>query len=312
MSDGPEIFFPDDDHDTTDVPDGHKSGFIAILGRPNAGKSTLLNALIGQKLSVVTYKAQTTRHRVTGIYSDDMCQMVFLDTPGILNPEYKLHEAMMAAVDKAKTEADVLIHLVDVRYPEKALELSDYVAAGRAKKIILGLNKMDAASDGQAGTLEAQLREKISYHAVFRLSALQGTGIQELKEELIHVLPEGPPYFDKEILSHQPQRFFAEELIREQLFLQYDEEIPYSCAVTIVSYQEEEAMDHIHAEIIIERDSQKGIIIGKKGAAIKKLGIESRKSIEELTGKKVNLQLFVKVRKKWRQNDTFLKSYGYR
>ncbi len=310
MSDGPDIFL--DDFEEINYPDDHKSGFVAIIGRPNAGKSTLLNAIIGEKLSVVTYKAQTTRHRITGIYSDEKTQIVFLDTPGMLSPEYKLHEAMMAAVDKARTDADIIIHLVDGRNVEKAVELVSYLANSKGKKILLAINKMDEASEENATEIEKKLSEEIDYHSVFKISALNKAGVDELINTIKNELPDGLPYYDKDILSNQPQRFFAEELIREQLFLQYDKEVPYSCAVNVVSYSEEEEIDHIHAEIVIERDSQKGIIIGNKGKAIKKLGIESRKSIETLVGKKVNLQLFVKVRKKWRQNETFLKSFGYR
>lgn len=308
MSDAPEIF---DTSDGLEFDPNHKSGYIAILGRPNAGKSTLMNSFIGQKLSVVTFKAQTTRHQITGIFSDEDCQMVFLDTPGMLDPQYKLHEAMMAAVDKARRDADVIIHLVDCRKIDYALENIDIIAKSGGN-IILGLNKIDIASEENIEKLEAKLTSEITYKSVHRLSASTGEGVPELLAAIKELMPLGPPFYDKEQLSDQPQRFFASELIREQLFLQYDKEIPYSCAVNIVEYDEQDEIDHVHAEIVIERDSQKGIIIGKGGKAIKKLGTESRKSIEALVGKKVNLQLFVKVRNKWRENDTFLRSYGYR
>lgn len=288
----------------------HKSGYVAIIGLPNAGKSTLLNAFLGQKLSIITPKAQTTRHRITGIYSDDDSQIVFLDTPGIINPKYKLQEAMMAAVEKAERDADLIIHLVDPKEEPATPEIIN--ALGKLKKDkILVINKTDLVPEHVAVSTINTLTDEIDYRHNMDISALQGIRVGELLDLVKSLMPEGPAFYPKDQLSDHPERFFISEIIREKLFLQFRQEIPYSCTVNIVEYNETETKDQIDAEIVVNRDSQKGMIIGNKGSAIKKLGIESRKDIEAFLGKGVNLKLFVKVREKWRENELFVKNYGY-
>lgn len=291
-------------------PTQHKSGYVAIIGLPNAGKSTLLNAFLGQKLSIITPKAQTTRHRITGIYSDDDSQIVFLDTPGIIDPKYKLQEAMMAAVDKAERDADVIIHLVDPKDEPASPEIIKALKDLNKTKILV-INKTDLIPEQEMTSIIKTLREDINYSHTMGISALQVRGVEELLNHIKKLMPEGPAFYPKDQLSDHPERFFISEIIREKLFLQFKQEIPYSCTINIVDYTETEGKDQIDAEIIVNRDSQKGMIIGKKGAAIKKLGIESRRDIEAFIGKRVNLKLFVKVREKWRENDMFVKNYGY-
>ncbi|MEX0778826.1 MAG: GTPase Era [Balneolales bacterium] len=288
----------------------HKSGYAAIIGLPNAGKSTLLNAFLGQKLSIITPKAQTTRHRITGIHSDDDSQIIFLDTPGIIDPKYKLQEAMMAAVDKAERDADVIIHLIDPKDKPASPEIRKALKDLKQTKLLV-INKSDLIPDKDADKIISELTGEIDYNHFIKVSALQGKGVNELLNLIKGLMPEGPPYYPKDQLSDHPERFFISEIIREKLFLQFKQEIPYSCTVNIIDYTETEGKDQIDAEIVVNRDSQKGMIIGKKGAAIKKLGIESRKDIEAFLDKKVNLKLFVKVREKWRENDLFVKNYGY-
>ncbi|MEX0684856.1 MAG: GTPase Era [Balneolales bacterium] len=288
----------------------HKSGYVAIIGLPNAGKSTLLNAFLEQKLSIITPKAQTTRHRITGIHSDDESQIIFLDTPGIINPKYKLQEAMMAAVDNAGRDADVIIHLVDPKEDDHSVEITKALKELKKTKILV-VNKTDLIPDSVVKSTIQGWASEIKYLHTVGISALQGRGVKELMTLIKNLMPEGPAYYPKDQLSDHPERFFISEIIREKLFLQFRQEIPYSCTVNIVEYTETDTKDQIDAEIIVSRDSQKGMIIGKHGAAIKKLGIDSRRDIENFLGKKVNLKLFVKVRDNWREKDLFVKNYGY-
>jgi GTPase len=288
----------------------HTAGFVAIIGRPNAGKSTLLNQLLEFKLAIATHKAQTTRHQILGILSGEKSQIVFLDTPGIIVPEYKLQETMMQTVSRSARDADLLLHLVDATRPADEERVLGYLQSAR-KPTVLVINKVDAASEVQLSASEQTCRSMFEYKAVFRISAQKGDGIDELKAGLGELLPLSPPLYPPDQLSEHPVRFFVSELIREQIFLQYAQEIPYSCTVTISEFREEAKIDHIHAEIIVNRDSQKGILIGKGGIKLKKLGTKAREQIEQLTGKKANLQLFVKVREKWRDKDSYLKGYGY-
>jgi GTP-binding protein Era len=290
--------------------DAHKSGYAAIVGRPNAGKSTLLNSLLGVKLAIATHKAQTTRHRILGIYSDDDRQILFLDTPGIIDPRYKLQEAMMKAVTSATRDADVVLHLVDVRYPDD-VEIVQKQLGGVGKPVILGLNKCDLADADTIAKAKTTLTAAFKYAEVLELSAKMNSGLDTLLDAITRRLLPFPPLYPKDQLSENPEKFFVAELIREQVFLQYSEEIPYSVAVDIVSYEEAPEIDHIHADIVVSRDSQKGILIGKGGIALKRLGTAARKSIEEFTGRRANLQLFVKVREKWRDKDAFLRGFGY-
>jgi GTPase len=288
----------------------HKSGYIAIIGKPNAGKSTLLNRVMGIKLSIATHKPQTTRHRIMGIYSDDDTQIILMDTPGVISPKYKLQEAMMGFVERARSDADIVLHVVDAADPElydAENELLDRIS----KPVLLVLNKTDLVSNEQAGTIVAGLQAGRKYTAVEVVSALTGEGTDGLLETVKSLLPPGPPFYPKDQLSEAPERFFVSELIREQLFLQYRQEIPYSCAVNIVDFSDDDDLTRIDAEIVVNRNSQKGMIIGKGGLALKKLGTAARGSIEQFLDRKIFLSLHVKVREKWRDNDTFLRSYGY-
>jgi GTPase len=288
----------------------HKSGYIAIIGKPNAGKSTLLNRVMGIKLSIATHKPQTTRHRIMGIFSDDNSQIILMDTPGVISPKYKLQEAMMGFVERARSDADIVLHVVDAADPElydAENELLDRIS----KPVLLVLNKTDLVSTEQAGAIVEGLQAGRKYTAVEVVSALTGEGTVGLLETVKSLLPPGPPFYPKDQLSEAPERFFVSELIREQLFLQYRQEIPYSCAVNIVDFSDGDDLTRIDAEIVVNRNSQKGMIIGKGGLALKKLGTASRATIEEFLDRKIFLSLHVKVREKWRDNDTFLRSYGY-
>lgn len=291
----------------------HKAGFIAIVGRPNAGKSTLLNAILEYKLAIATHKAQTTRHRILGILTEEAFQIIFLDTPGVIDPQYKLQENMMQTVSRSTKDADALLHLVEASR-ELNLDAEKLVwkyLRDSKKKVVLAINKVDAVDETTVDGLIAQCKQEFNYAQVLKISAEKRIGLTELKEELIKLLPDSPPLYPEDQMSEHPVRFFVSELIREQIFLQYAKEIPYSCAVTISDFKSDEKIDHIHAEIIVNRDSQKGILIGKGGEKLKKLGIRARAEIEDFTGRKANLQLFVKVREKWRDKDSYLKGYGY-
>lgn len=288
----------------------HKSGYVAIVGKPNAGKSTLMNQILGTKLSITTHKAQTTRHQIVGIHSEDNAQVIFLDTPGIIVPTYELQKAMMRFVEKAEKDADIILFIVEV----SESNIPDYAfdELRRFKKpVILVINKVDTEEQKVVTHLSEYLNSRFDFSSTVFVSALDGQGVKGLVETLVSLLPDGPPFYPKDELSEHPLRFFASELIREQLFLQYHEELPYSATVEVIQYEEREDLDYINAEVIVNRMSQKGMIIGKGGKAIKKLGTESRKSIEEFVDRKVFLDLHVKVRDKWRENPNMVKSFGY-
>ena len=289
----------------------HKSGYVAIVGKPNAGKSTLMNWILGTKLSITTHKAQTTRHQIVGIHSEENAQIIFLDTPGIINPKYELQKAMMRSVKKAEKDADVILFIVEVSENNIPDYVFDELSRFR-KPVILVVNKIDSEEQHIVSHLSDFLNSRFEFKATVHVSVLNGQGVKGLVETIVESLPEGPPFYPKDELSKHPLRFFASELIREQLFLQYHEELPYSATVEIIQYEEREELDYINAEIIVNRMSQKGMIIGKGGKAIKKLGMESRKSIEELVDRKVFLDLHVKVRDKWRENEYMVKNLGYR
>jgi GTP-binding protein Era len=287
-----------------------RSGYVAIVGKPNAGKSTLLNALLGTHLSIATHKAQTTRHQITGILSEEKMQVVFLDTPGLIKPKYKLQEYMMKFVEKAKREADIILLLSDVL--DSKFENDDYnLLNGLGKKVVVVLNKIDKATQEQVEKQFNYFEELLKPVEKMALSALEEKGLDHLKDEIYKLLPPGPAYYPDDELSIHPMRFFASELIREQLFLLYQEEVPYMSQVEVTAYDEDEKIDRIYAEVIVSRSSQKGIIIGKGGSALKKMGTNARKAIENFTGKKVFLDLHVKVREGWRDKDSFLKNFGY-
>lgn len=288
----------------------HKSGYIAILGKPNAGKSTLMNRILGSKISITTHKPQTTRHQILGIHSEEDLQIIFLDTPGIIDPRYELQKAMMRLVDRARNDADLILLIVDVEDPQIPNRI--FKAFGSLQKpVMLVVNKLDKVSKPDAQAVAAELKTQYDFEETIYVSALTGEGIPELMEGIKKRLPAGPPFYPKDMLSEQPIRFFVAELIREQLFLQFHQELPYSCTVNIVQYDERDDLDYIDAEVIVNRDSQKGMLIGKGGKAIKKLGKNARESIEEFIDKKVYLDLHVKVRDKWRDNPNMVRNFGY-
>ena len=291
-------------------PEGHRSGYVALIGKPNVGKSTLMNAFMGRKLSIVTRKPQTTRHRVLGILSDEHFQAIFLDTPGIIKPRYRLHESMMRAVENAIADADVLVFMADATQ-DRPDELSlDFL---RDKSAILAINKMDRIRQEEALPLVESYVRLRSFEEVVPISALTGYNLDVLLRLIVERLPEGPPFYPKDIVSEQPERFFVAEIVREKAFELYRDEIPYSLHVDIVQFEErEDEKDFVSAEIIVERDAQKGILIGKGGRALKKLGTLARRDIEEFLGREIFLDLHVKVRSDWRNQPTYLRSYGYR
>lgn len=289
----------------------HRSGYVAIVGKPNAGKSTLMNQILGTKLSITTHKAQTTRHQIVGIHSEENAQVIFLDTPGIINPKYELQKAMMRFVEKAEKDADLILFIVEAREDNIPDYAFDELRKFR-KPVILVINKIDTTKQDEVEALSTDLNEKFTFQKTVFVSALENIGVKGLLESIVNVIPPGPPFYPKDELSEHPLRFFAAELIREQLFLQYHEEIPYSATVEVIQYQEREDLDYINAEVIVNRTSQKGMIIGKGGRAIKKLGTEARKSIEDFVERKVFLDLHVKVREKWRENENMVRNLGYR
>ena len=288
----------------------HKSGYTAIIGKPNAGKSTLMNRILGSKISITTHKAQTTRHQVVGIFSNDDTQIVFLDTPGVITPKYELQRAMMNTVNRARADADVLLFIYDPTDKHPTNEVIELLKSIN-KPTILVVNKMDRVKNETGEQKADEIEDKLSISSTHFVSALNGEGITELLEDIRSYLQPGPPFYPKEDLSEHPIRFFVSELIREQLFLQFQQEIPYSCTVDIVSYDADIDIDRISANIIVNRKSQKGMLIGKGGKAIKQVGIEARKAIQEFIGKKIFLDLHVKVREKWREDENWVRNLGY-
>lgn len=290
---------------------GHKSGFVNILGNPNVGKSTLMNLLVGERLSVITPKAQTTRHRIMGILSGDDYQIVYSDTPGILNPKYKLQAAMMRSVESALEDADLIIYVTDVveTVSKNEAQLAR-ILNNTVPKIII-VNKIDLTTQDELEKIVAYWEEMAPGVPILPVSALNRFNTDILLREVIKRLPEGPPYFPKDQLTDRYERFFVSEIIRGKIFETYQKEIPYSVEVEIESYREEAALTRISAVIYTARDSQKGIIIGHKGSMLKRVGTGARKEIEEFLGKKVFLELYVKVEHEWRDNPRMLKKFGY-
>lgn len=288
----------------------HKSGYIAIIGKPNAGKSTLMNRILGQKISITTHKPQTTRHQILGIHSEEDLQIIFLDTPGVIDPKYELQKAMMRFVDRARKDADLILFIVDVndaRIPARIFKTFKSLT----KPVALVVNKVDKVSKADAQAVAAELNAEYDFEQTHYVSALNGEGVPELMDMIKERLPAGPPFYPKDMLSEQPVRFFVAELIREQLFLQFHQELPYSCTVDIIQYDERDDLDYINAEVIVNRESQKGMLIGKGGKAIKKLGKNAREKIEDFLDKKIYLDLHVKVRDKWRDNPNMVRNFGY-
>ena len=292
----------------------HKAGFVNIVGNPNVGKSTLMNSLVGERLSIITSKAQTTRHRIMGIVNGEDFQIVYSDTPGVLKPNYKLQEQMLEFSRSALVDADVLLYVTDVQdSPDKNADFLDKVKrmAAANTKVFLIINKIDLTTQETLENLVGYWHKQLPEAQIFPISAQEKFGVDSLFEAIKAALPESPPFFDKDQLTDKPSRFFVDEIIREKVLLNYDKEIPYSVEVEVEQFKEEENIIRISAIIYCERDSQKGIIIGKAGAALKRVGSQARKDIEAFFGKQVFLQLFVKVDKDWRSSKSRLRHYGY-
>jgi GTP-binding protein Era len=289
----------------------HKAGYVNIIGEPNVGKSTLLNALLGEQLVITNPKAQTTRHRILGIINGEDHQLILSDTPGILDPQYRMHQSMMRAVDEALIDADLLIVLVELgQRPEKAENVVKRAQRFKGPMLVL-VNKVDAGTEDVIMEALHAWQNTFPEAKVVPLSALHGLNVNELRQYLIDHLPEHPPYFDKEDLSDRNMRFFVSEMIREKVLAFYKQEIPYSTEVVVNSFEEGEALTKIQADVIVMRESQKGIIIGQGGKALRKLGTEARIAIERFVGTKVFLDLRVKVDEDWREDERKLKRYGY-
>ncbi len=290
----------------------HKAGFVNIVGNPNVGKSTLMNALVGERISIITSKAQTTRHRIMGIVNGEDFQIVYSDTPGVLKPNYKLQESMLGFSQSALTDADVLLYVTDVLdSTEKNAFFLDKVKKMDHVNTILIINKIDLIDQKKLEELVEFWRKELPNAEIFPISAAEKFGIEQLFERIKALLPDSPPFFDKDALTDRPERFFVNEIIREKILLNYDKEIPYAVEVMVEEFKEEENIIRISAVVFCERDSQKGIIIGKQGAALRKVGTEARKDIEAFFEKKVFLQLYVKVEKDWRNRERKLRNFGY-
>ena len=288
----------------------HKAGFVSLIGKPNVGKSTLMNALVGEKMSIVTPKAQTTRHRILGIVNEEDYQIVFSDTPGVIQPKYGLQESMMGFVKESLVDADVILFVTDIneKYDEQ-----DVVTRlkNSTSPIAVIINKIDKSSEEKVKEKIAFWESTLNTSAIFAVSALHDHNVAAVMQFILDQLPEHPPYYEKDALTDKNERFFVSEMIREKIFKLYEKEIPYSTEVVITSFKEEPSITRISAEIIVERDSQKNILIGKGGEMIKKVGTYARKDIEEFLQKKVFLELFVKVLSDWRNRKNYLKRFGY-
>ena len=289
----------------------HKSGFVNIVGNPNVGKSTLMNRLVGERLSIITSKAQTTRHRIMGIVNTEDMQIVFSDTPGVLRPNYKLQESMLNFSESALGDADVLLYVTDV--VETVDKNSDFLRRVERMEcpVLLLINKIDQTNQEALEKLVDVWKELLPKAEIIPISALSNFNVDYVKRRVEELMPESPPYFEKDALTDKPARFFVTEIIREKILLYYQKEVPYSVEVVVESFKESEKMIHIKALIIVERDSQKGIIIGHQGQALKKVGAMARKDIERFFDKKVFLEMFVKVEKDWRNRDNLLRNFGY-
>lgn len=290
----------------------HKSGFVNIVGNPNVGKSTLMNDLVGERVSIITSKAQTTRHRIMGIVNTPEYQIVFSDTPGVLKPKYKLQESMLSFSEGALTDADILLYVTDVvEDPTKNADFLQRVAAEKIP-VLLVINKIDLLKDqNELEKIVERWHTILPNAEILPASAKEGFNVPNLMRRIVELLPEGEPYFGKDALTDKPARFFVTEIIREKILLNYDKEVPYSAEVIVEKFEEKENSIHIMAVIYVERDSQKGILIGKGGSMLKRVGTEARKDIEKFFGKNVFLELFVKVEPNWRNRENKLRSFGY-
>lgn len=289
----------------------HKAGFVNIIGNPNVGKSTLMNAMVGEKLSIITSKAQTTRHRILGIVNDDAYQIVFSDTPGIIKPAYELQNSMMDFVKSAFKDADILIYMVEIG--EKELKDEDFFnkIINQTIPVLLLINKIDTSNQEILTEQVALWQSKVPNAEIYPISAKENFNITTVFDRIIELLPQSPPYYPKDQLTDKPERFFVNETIREKILLNYDKEIPYSVEVETEEFKEGETILRIKSIIMVERDSQKGIIIGHKGASLKKVGTQARTDLEIFFGKKIHLEIFVKVNKDWRSNSFQLRKFGY-
>jgi GTP-binding protein Era len=293
----------------------HKAGFVSIVGKPNVGKSTLMNVLVGERLSIITSKAQTTRHRIMGIlngqHNGTDFQLVYSDTPGIILPKYELHKSMMTFVHSSLEDADVILFVTDIFEQYDEDDVINKLARIDHVPVLLLINKIDLATPEQIEEKIAHWRERFPTQAIIPISALKQENVGKIFDSVIEALPIHPPYFDKEELTDKPERFFASEIIREKIFLNYKKEVPYSCEVVITSFKEEDKIIRIASEIYVERVTQRAILIGHKGESIKKVGTEAREAMEKFFGKKVFLEQFIKVEPDWRQKAQKLKSFGY-
>ncbi|MBB6612927.1 GTPase Era [Pontibacter sp. Tf4] len=288
----------------------HKAGFVSIVGKPNVGKSTLMNALVGEKLSIITSKAQTTRHRIMGILNGDDFQIVYSDTPGIIKPQYALHESMMSFVRTSLEDADVILFVTDIYEKHNEDDVIKRLQHAQVP-ILLLINKIDQATEEEVKEKVAYWQEKMNPTEIHPISALHKFGLDQLFQRLLHYLPEHPAFYPKDELTDKPERFFVSEIIREKIFLNYKKEIPYSCEVVVEEFKEEEEIIRIRAEISVERKSQKGIVIGNKGEALKKVGMQARIDMEEFFQKKIFLDLYVRVNENWRTDQKLLRRFGY-
>lgn len=290
----------------------HKAGFVNIIGNPNVGKSTLMNALVGERLSIITSKAQTTRHRILGIVNDENYQIVFSDTPGIIKPAYELQSSMMDFVKTAFEDADILIYMVEIGEKELKDELFFEKIRNMEIPVMLLLNKIDRSDQETLEKEMAHWTEKLPNARIYPISALENFNVREVRDEIVNLLPESPPYFPKDQLTDKPERFFVNETIREKILMLYKKEIPYAVEIETESFKEEEDIIRIRSVIMVERETQKGIIIGHKGSSLKKVGTEARKDLEKFFGKKIFLDLYVKVNKNWRSSNRELRRFGYK
>jgi GTP-binding protein Era len=289
----------------------HKAGFVNIIGNPNVGKSTLMNAFIGEKLSIITSKAQTTRHRILGIVNGDNFQVILSDTPGIIKPAYELQESMMDFVKSAFEDADVLIYMVEIGEKELKDEAFFHKITNSKIPVLLLLNKIDNSNQEQLEEQAELWQKKVPNAEFFPISALQGFNVQNVFDRIIELLPESPAFYPKDQLTDKPERFFVNEAIREKILMHYKKEIPYAVEVNTEEFFEEDKIIRMRSVIMVERETQKGIIIGHKGSALKRVGVEARKDLEKFFGKQVHLELYVKVNKNWRSNQSQLRRFGY-
>jgi GTP-binding protein Era len=289
----------------------HKAGFVNIIGNPNVGKSTLMNAFIGERLSIITSKAQTTRHRILGIVNGDDFQVILSDTPGIIKPAYEMQKSMMDFVKSAFEDADVLLYMVEIGETELKDEAFFAKIINAKIPVLLLLNKIDKSDQLQLEEQIAMWKEKVPNAEIYPISALENFNVKEVFARILELLPESPAYYPKDTLTDKPERFFVNETIREKILMNYDKEIPYSVEIETEEFLEDEKIIRIRSVIMVERDTQKGIIIGHKGAALKRVGVQSREDLEKFFGKQIHIELFVKVNKDWRNNQFQLRRFGY-